>query len=294
MSEDMERHENESPSTPDAEQSLGSKEEVVESNAAKRLRMLGISNEPEPPAIPVKKVGFFENFWYHYKGVTIAVLFLAAVIGIGVNQMLNKTVPDIYIMYAGPHYYENTSGIMGAFKATMPKDYNGDGEKIVNILQTVNYTEEQLEMLKEEANKQAEAAGEDAHFDANINKGFYAQEYEKFTNEILIGESVICILDPSLYEEICGDDLLLTLEEALGYTPKSAYDDYAIKFKELNFAKKYKVFDALPDDSLLCIRRVTAMSSLKGKKAKERHEDHVDYFKAMVEYTRPYKDTAED
>ena len=41
--------------------------EVCESNAAKRLRMLGISVEEEPPKEPVKKTGFFENFWYHYK-----------------------------------------------------------------------------------------------------------------------------------------------------------------------------------------------------------------------------------
>ncbi len=286
MSDEMKNEQNQEVSQPE--------EEVTESNAAKRLRMLGISTEEQPPAEPIKKAGFFENFWYHYKWHSIVALFLVFVIAVGVGQMATKTTPDIYIMYAGPHYYENTTALMGAFKATMPKDYNDDGEKIVNILQTVNFTEEQIQLKKEEADRLADEAEDNAQYEFSFDYSFNAQEYEKFRNEILIGESVICILDPSLYEEVKGDDLLLTLEEALGYTPDSAYDEFAIKFKELAFAKKYKVFDSLPDDSLLIIRRVTAMSSVKGQKAKQRHEDHVDYFKAMVEFNRPYKDTTED
>ena len=286
MSDEMKNDQNQNTTPAD--------EEIAESNAAKRLRMLGISVEEESPAEPIVKAGFFENFWYHYKWHSIIALFLVFVIAIGVGQMATKVTPDIYIMYAGPHYYENTTSLMSAFKATMPKDYNGDGEKIINILQTVNYTDEQIKALEEEADRLAAESKDGAEYEFNFDYSFNAQEFEKFRNEILIGESIICILDPSLYEEVKGDDLLLTLEEALGYTPDSAYDEFAINFKELAFAKKYKIFDSLPDDSLLIIRRVTAMSSLKGKKAEQRHEYHVNYFKAMVEFKQPYKDTTED
>lgn len=273
--------------TPEADGDVG------ESNAAKRLRMLGISTEDPAASEPIAKTNFFVNFWYHYKWHTIVAAFLIAVFAIGIGQMATKVTPDIYIMYAGPYYYQNTTSLMGAFKATMPEDYNEDGEKIVNILQAVYKTEEQIEAEKAEQDQLAAENKDGASFEFSFDYGFNTQEYDKFRNEILIGESIICILDPALYEEVKGDDLLLTLEEALGYEPDFANDEYSIRFKDLAFAKKYKVFEYLPEDSLLVIRRVTAMSSLKGKTAERRHENHVDYFKAMVEFKKPFKDVEE-
>ena len=74
-------------------------DDAGESNAARRLRMLGISVEEEPPAEPIKKASFFENFWYHYKFHTIAALFGIFVLVVGILQLTGKTNPDIYIMY---------------------------------------------------------------------------------------------------------------------------------------------------------------------------------------------------
>ncbi len=262
-----------------------------ESNAAKRLRMLGISIEPEAPTEPIKKAGFFENFWYHYKGVTLAVLAALIIIGIGVYQLATKVTPDIYIMYSGPYYYNNTSSVMRALTSVMDEDYNGDGEKTVNILQTVRYSEAQIAAAEAEANKLKEEAiknGQDGKkYEFSFDYQFNASEYERFMTEIMTGESVICLIDPSLYEEIAGDDVLLSLEEALGYTPDEAFDDYAITFKELKFAKYYSCFDKLPEDTLLIIRRTTAMTAFKGKRAKKAHENHVDYFKDIVEFEYP-------
>ena len=266
----------------EAENEINTPEE--ESNAARTLRMRGISVEAEPSAEPIKKAGFFENFWYHYRGVFLAVLAGIVILGIGVFQMVTKTTPDIYIMYAGPHYYENTMGVMNAFVAAMDKDYNDDGEKVVNILQVVNYTDEQKAKLKEEHDKMAAEAKDGSEYDFSLDEGFLEEERNRFREEIMYGESIICILDPSLYGEIEGAKMLLTLEEALGYKPESAYDDYAIRFKDLPFAQYYKTFSELDEDTLIVVRRVTAMTSLKGKKAKARHENHVDFFKSIVEF----------
>ena len=264
--------------------------DVGESNAAKRLRMLGISVEEEPPADPIKKAGFFENFWYHYKFLSLAVLFGVIVIGIGIFQLVSKTSPDIYIMYAGEKYYDNTAGITGAFIGAMPKDYNGDGEKTVNILQIRSLTDAQKNEIKAQDDAMANEYKEGAVADANIDESFLSSEASRFREEIIYGESVICIISPELYNEIKGNNVLLTLEEALGYKPKNAVDDYALKFKELSIIEYYSVFDSLPDDTLIVIRRVTAMTSIKGKKAEERHKNHVDYFKALVEFKEPYLD----
>ena len=250
-----------------------------ESNAARRLRMMGISTEAEHSDEPIVKAGFFENFWYHYKAVTIVTLIFAFIIGVGVYQMATKVTPDIYIMYSGPTYYDNTMPLMDAFESVMTDDYNGDGEKKVNILHTVRYTPEQIAILEAEA----EAAGEPYEFDHHFN----AEEYERFQNEIMVGESIICLMDPSLYNEVGGSEIFMPLEEALGYVPEEAADGYAIYFKDLKFAKFYSVFDQMPDDTLLVIRRTTAMQKLKGKRAEAAQNNHLEFFRSMVKFEYP-------
>lgn len=265
-------------------------EDAGESNAARRLRMLGISVEEEPPAEPVKKAGFFENFWYHYKFHTIAALFGIFVIVVGVLQLTGKTNPDIYIMYAGEKFYEDTTGITGAFVGAMPTDYNGDGKKAANILQLRSLSQAQKDEIKAQNDALADAYQDGAKAEVSYNESFLDEEKSRFREEIMVGESVIWIISPDLYKEINASDMLMPIEDVLGYKPSYAYDDYALKFKELSLLDYYSVFDTLPNDTLIVIKRVTAMTTIKGKKAEERHKNHIDYFKALVEFKEPYID----
>jgi len=256
----------------------------VESAAARRLRMMGISaeNEENKEEIPPQKKGilpFLENFWYHYKLATIIILAAAIVIGVGVYQYVTKVTPDIYVMCSGPFFYDNTEPLMKVFTTVMDEDYNGDGEKVVNILHTVRYSPEQiaeLERLAEESNQEFE-------FDYNFN----AQEYERFQNEIMVGESIICIMDPSLYAEVSDSGIFISLDEALGYVPDEAADDFAIYFKDLKFAKYNRIFSKLPDDTVIAVRSRTAMQKLKGKKAEKSHKNHLEVFRNIVEFEYP-------
>lgn len=254
-----------------------------ESNAARRLRLMGISVESEEEALPSKKKGlkaFLENFWYHYKFVTLMVLVAAVAIGVGVYQYVTKVTPDIYIMCSGPFYYDNTEPLMKVFATVMDEDYNGDGEKVVNILHTMRYNSEQIAILEAEA----EALGEKYEFDHSFN----AREYERFQNELMVGESLICIMDPTLYAEVEDRGVFMTLEEALGYVPEEAADDCAIYLKDLKFAKFYKnVFDVMPDDTVIAIRSMTAAQQLKGEKAEISHKNHLEVFRNIVEFEYP-------
>ncbi len=258
-----------------------------ESNAARRLRMLGVSTESSEEADaeiarPRGVRAFLENFWYHYKFATIAVVAAVAVIGVGVYQLLSRVTPDAYIMLSGPFFYENTEPVMSAFAEAMDEDYNGDGEKVVNILHTVRYNEEQIAALE----SMAEASGEKFEFD----RAFNAQEYERFQNEIMVGESLICIMDSSLYAEVADSGVFMTIRDALGYVPEYAADDCALYFKETGLAKYYSIFNRLPDDTVIAIRSETASQKLKGKKAAKSHEDHLKLFRNIVEFEEPTGD----
>lgn len=257
---------------------------VGESNAARRLRMLGVSadeenNAPEEIQRPRGVRAWLENFWYHYKFATIAIVAALAVVGVGVYQLASRVTPDAYIMLSGPFFYENTEPVMRAFAEAMDEDYNGDGEKVVNILHTVRYNEEQIAELE----SLAEASGEKFEFD----RAFNADEYERFQSEIMVGESIICIMDESLYAEVADSGVFMTIESALGYVPDYAADDYALYFKETGLAKYYSIFDRLPDDTVIAIRSETAAQKLKGKKAAESHKNHLKLFRSIVEFTEP-------
>ncbi len=253
-----------------------------ESNAARRLRLMGITAEEEKKEeeLPKKRSlkSFIENFWYHYKFATIAIIAAVAVIGVGVHQLATRVEPDIYIMLSGPFFYENTEPLMRIFAETMDEDCNGDGEKVVNILHTVRYNEEQIALLEAEAEK----VGEKFEFD----RAFNSQEYERFQNEIMVGESQICIMDSSLYAEV-GDGIFMSLEDALGYVPEEAADDCAVYLKETKFAKYYSAFNRLPDDTVIAIRSETAAQKLKGKKAEKSHRDHLALFKNIIGFEYP-------
>jgi len=255
-----------------------------ESAAARRLRMMGITAEEEAKKdeIPPQKKGFIpfiENFWYHYKLATIMVVAALIVVGVGVYQYVTRVTPDIYVMCSGPFYYDNTQPLMKVFEGVMNEDYNGDGEKVVNILHTVRYNADQIAILEAEA----EAAGEEFNFDHAFN----AQEYERFQSEIMAGESIICIMDPTLYAEVADNGVFMDLEEALGYVPDEAADDCAIYIRELKFGKYHRVFKDMPEDTVIAIRSVTAMQKMKGKKAAESHKNHLEVFRNIVEFEYP-------
>lgn len=261
-------------------------EVAPESNAAKILRMRGISIE-ENNTDPIKKTNFFENLWYHHRGAIIMISFSVIILTILIAQLLRRESPDLYIMYAGPTYldYNQTETAEENFKSII-SDYNSDGKKGIALTQLVYISSEKQEEMK----SNAEALGTDYTFDPLFN----SQEYERFTNEIMVGNSIICLLDPALYNEVKGVDGFLLLDEILDVVPDSAHDEYSIKFSETKFYKYFTVFQNMPDDTLLAVRRISAMSVFKGQKNMEKiHSDHLDFFKKIVsfEYPEGYEET---
>ena len=160
----------------------------------------------------------------------------------------------------------------------MPRDYNGDGEKTVIVANLTVMTDEQLKQAMEAASRKTGPA-------IVLSQYSGAQMDRAFSQEIFAGESVICLLDPSKYEMVKKQDGFLPLAEALGYKPDIAFDDYGMYLKDTEIGQYFELFSRFPEDTILCIRRLSTASVFTGiKKAEQSYEYHLDYFKRLVEF----------
>lgn len=224
---------------------------------------------------------WFENYWYHYKWTTIVVLFFAIVIAIGVYQMAAKDTYDINVLYTGPILLnqDQTVGIEEAFEAVLPRDFNEDEEKSVLIHRITVLSDEQL------AAKQEEAAKEDdqVYFDLKSRSDNISQVTTLFAT----GETTICLMDPYMYNMYLSQGAFLTLEEILGEKPAYARDDYSVKLADTPFGQYFDALQALPEDTVLCIRKAAVFSGGSKKKANEQYEFDKEVFQAIFTFTPP-------
>jgi len=225
---------------------------------------------------------WLENFWYHNKWKTIFVLFIASVVLICLLQIGNVTQFDAQVLYTGPYLFtpEEKAELESAFTQLLQKDYNEDGRKNCQVADLSIFTDEQLVELLKESEDPADM----------IKYGQYSEEARgrSFTQEITAGENVICLLDPHWYSLIKEKGGLLELKHLLGDTPENAIDSYGIRLKDTDFGKYFAVFDALPDDTILCMRVLSSsMMISQNKQAEKRHEQHKEIFRTVCDFTLP-------
>ena len=160
-----------------------------------------------------------------------------------------------------------------------PAEEEDKDEKIVNLEAEVARLETENGELKERI-KELEAQG------YKISRPNNDNELGKFQDLIVTGEFNVCLLDPWLYETVKKQGGFARLEDALGYTPDSAVDEYAIKLSDTEFGKYFAGVNSLPEDTYLCIRTPGALQSMFGAKS-EKFDQAVALVKAIVEFKAP-------
>lgn len=192
--------------------------------------------------------------------------------------MTNREKIDINIIYAGPAYISSElSEMKTAVKQAMTYDYNGDGEKGIQITGIVLLTDDQLSQLRKEADELDE--------DFLYNPNDLQDSRKKFELEIFSGESIICLLDPYWFNFVIEGSGLMPLEQALGYKPDNMINEYGIYLKDTEFGKFYSAFEILPDDTVLCIRRMTTTTIFKStSNEEERYGHHIQMFKDILNF----------
>ena len=249
-----------------------------ESNAAKRIRLLGIENNDKihDEAATIKKGDFFANLWYQHKwGIIIgSILIITAIVFI--VSMATKPKYDMYIAYAGPLYMdiETKDAVEFAF-LEISKDYDGNGEELLNFASITYQNPEQIEKNPEEI-KQSYGAVLQTH------ENYKA--LDTIRSQMMSGTVAIYLMDEKLYREY--EASMLNLNDLVeGELDSSVMaGDSGVYFKKTDFYyfmyanEKCRALKNLPDDTVLCILpRLQTMD-------KELHESSKDLIKSILEF----------
>lgn len=230
----------------------------------------------------------FDNFWYHHKWKVIVIGFFAITLLICTMQMCSREEPDAYIMYAGPYKFgqTDTRSFESAFSAIMD-DRNGDNKTHAELVDIYILSDEQItgELAKMEADGEL----------AVVNYEMFASNREMFDQQILAGDTVICLLDPHLYESVFVlDDNgemqsgFMPLAEVLGYTPEYAVDAYSVRIGDTPMGEYFTVLQGLDEDTRLCVRQLSSFSFLKGQSRTEKYHAYcLDVFRKIFEFEAP-------
>ena len=196
-----------------------------------------------------KFLRWLDNYWYHYKWVTIIVAFFLIVGVICTVQMCSREKEDITVVYAGRNSLSvnTTSDISRVLEAIAPEDFDGDGNK--NIVLTSYYimSEQQIKELQQETDEN----GDPLYVDTNYN----SKQFETYSNYIMTGESSVLFLDPWLYESLKSADRLAKVEDIVGYVPDSACGEYGVRLGDTALYDTYDVMKLMHEDTVICILR---------------------------------------
>ena len=236
--------------------------------------------EETPPQTAMQRIGgWCSNFWYHHKWATLITLFFVTVLAITIPQFLAKEDSDIQLMYGGPIRMDDVqlNAIEEAFEQMMwaDLDLSDNGSLEATLMYQTIMTDAQIE----EAEKNGSLI---------LNRA-ELQDSKQLNMFLLTGEAIICLLDPTQYENIDTADGFVPLAD-LGITDLAypVYDACGVRLKDTPFAKLFAdAFAPLPDDTVLCIRRRTALSVFQSEKTEAaRYAAHVSLFKNILTYSQ--------
>ena len=249
--------------------------EIQDSNSAKKLKALGVdmSDKIHSEEDEIKKGNLFANIWYRYKWVIIIGSILLIIAIVLIAQIAQKKDDDVKIIYAGPTYIADTetkNSLVNIF-GTVAKDYNNDGNLIINIASNVILNSEQITEEDEEGRKPNSA--QIGQNESLINT---------FIQQMQSGDFTIYLVDKGLYEErLKGVFVNLETVTGMDIDDSIMYDEYSIYLKKTEFGKYYKGLNKLPDDTLVLVIQKTVFAN------ETDYNNSIDFLKKMLSFKTP-------
>ena len=233
---------------------------------------------------------WLENYWYHYKWPTIIVSFFVIVVLVCTIQMCTRESEDISVVYAGPVQLSSSEieAVESVMNFIMPEDFDGNGKKTSAFMNYHVYSEEQIREMESERGEQIEDYAENegaytvpSEAPAQINRHYNSTNYKNFIQYIQTGSTSICLLDPSVYEDLKRDERIMKLSDVLGYEFDASADGYGVKLSDLGIYDAYAAVRVLPKDTVVCILKPL----IAGKSSKEEmYAREKDMFRAVIEF----------
>lgn len=211
------------------------------------------------------------HIWFYYKWMIICAAVVLVMIVTCFVQCASKDTVDAMVMYIGDHYLpiEYVRSLNASLENVMSNDFNNDGKKTVDFLQI------RLDMYTPDG------------YGSGGKKEIYkpseqVETLQRIEVETATGQSVIYVLEPTLYESY--KHVLAPLKDVLGYTPENAVDDYGIKVSSLEvYQDTYLSY--LPKDSIICIRAERTEGNMFTKKdSPAYYASNAEFFKELIEY----------
>ena len=217
--------------------------------------------------------GFYDklaNFWYHYKWQTIALLFTLFVIAVCTIQCAGNVHYDIQVLYAGNHAFGRTSedGGYSEYFTTVSTledlcdDYDSNGEINVSFQDLYLLTQEEIAEIEKdpEANQ--------------LSYQLLQENSSMLKNNLDMSDYYVCFLSERLFRQYSeGDANLGRFAKIATYAKEGAeYDyisEYGIRLSSLDVKDLPGISVLNAEDTIVCIRNVSAMSSMFGKDESE-------------------------
>ena len=233
---------------------------------------------------------WFDNYWYHYKWHTIAVIFVIVVVIVCMTQLVNRTDYDAVIAYAGS-------------KDVSKKAENGDVAEIITMqssLKDVVFDVDEngeisinLETLfwlsaAEITALEAELAEKRENGESNdeINYSLLTSNYNTVDNLMLSSEYFLWFMSDDLYEYISDKsdvNRFVDLSVMPGENSDVEFygeDTCAVYLKSTEFYKMPGICD-LPEDTLVVVRRLGVGANKSTKRA---YEAALEIAKEIINY----------
>lgn len=226
-----------------------------------------------------KIIKWLDNFWYHNKWIVLIGGFFAVALTIMTVQFFTKDTYDAMIMYTGPRIPNAVQNeeICNAFENVMTGDYDGNGDKEVALTSFFLMTEEQL--------KDDKYRYDDNGNKILINTGEMATTRQQFATQISVGDAIICLLDPAWYDMVKKKDAFVPIAELTDKEFEDMYDECALYLHQTGFGEYFTALKTLPEDTLICFRRMSSASGLKNKNEEaERYEYNKKLFVNIIEF----------
>lgn len=219
------------------------------------------------PSTLKEKIG---NFLYHYKWHTVIALLLVIALLICSLQFCSKEEYDAYILYAGSKNIGRTA-----------KD--GDVAEIATVISSLkriaNDFDKNGEITLNFTNYYYLSADERKEVD-DLNEALLANDQKSISSVLEHSEYYLCFISVAVYEQyrkVGDNELFVSLTDYKAENPEiELYSDSAI-FLSSTEAHKLPGLSALPEDTLICIRRPSVLGAKSDK-----HLEHFENAKKML------------